>query len=176
MRKENRDLISPLGGYVLIHVSTPLEICERRDRKGLYAKARAGLIKEFTGISDPYEAPENADLDIDTTDITPEEAANMVILHLEKVGFHQPEELRLSLSAGASTGLTLFHRCGRGCLGLLCCVKCLACPLRCLSQMSGLPPPTSLRSATSPTSWERAFGLRSHFVGEGVRPLASLCV
>ena len=87
VRKENRDLISPLGGYVLIHVSTPLEICERRDRKGLYAKARAGLIKEFTGISDPYEAPENADLDIDTTDITPEEAANMVILHLEKVGF-----------------------------------------------------------------------------------------
>ena len=86
-RKENKDLISPLGGYVLIHVSTPLDVCERRDRKGLYAKARAGLIKEFTGISDPYEVPEDADVDIDTTDITPEQAANMVILHLEKVGF-----------------------------------------------------------------------------------------
>ena len=68
-------------------MSTPLEVCERRDRKGLYAKARAGLIKEFTGISDPYEVPEDADLEIDTSDITPEEAANLVILYLEKVGF-----------------------------------------------------------------------------------------
>ena len=87
VRKENRALIDPLGGYVLVHVSTPLEVCERRDRKGLYAKARAGIIKEFTGVSDPYEVPDDADLAIDTTDITPEEAANMVILHLEKVGF-----------------------------------------------------------------------------------------
>jgi sulfate adenylyltransferase len=86
-RKENRALIDPLGGYILVYVSTPLEVCERRDRKGLYAKARAGLIDEFTGISDPYEVPDDADLEIDTTDITPEEAANMVILHLEKVGF-----------------------------------------------------------------------------------------
>jgi sulfate adenylyltransferase len=87
VRKDNRELISPVGGYVLVHVSTPLEVCERRDRKGLYEKARAGLIKEFTGISDPYEVPEDADLTIDTSDISPEEAANMVILHLEKVGF-----------------------------------------------------------------------------------------
>ena len=87
VRKENRELIAPVGGYVLVHVSTPLEVCERRDRKGLYEKARAGLIKDFTGISDPYEVPEDADLTIDTSDITPEEAANMVILHLEKVGF-----------------------------------------------------------------------------------------
>ncbi len=87
IRKENRALISPLGGYVLIHVSTPLDVCERRDRKGLYEKARAGLIKEFTGVSDPYEVPEDADLTIDTSDITPEAAANIVILHLERVGF-----------------------------------------------------------------------------------------
>jgi sulfate adenylyltransferase len=87
VRKENQDLISPLGGYVLVHVSTPLEVCEQRDRKGLYAKARAGLIKEFTGISDPYEVPKNPHVEIDTSDITPEEAANMVILHLEKVGY-----------------------------------------------------------------------------------------
>ena len=51
-------MIEPLGGFVEIHVATPLEVCEARDRKGLYAKARAGLIKEFTGIDDPYEAPE----------------------------------------------------------------------------------------------------------------------
>jgi sulfate adenylyltransferase len=87
VRKQNRDLIGGAGGYMLVHISTPLEVCEQRDRKGLYAKARAGIIKEFTGISDPYEVPEDADLSIDTTDITPEEAANMVILHLEHLGF-----------------------------------------------------------------------------------------
>jgi sulfate adenylyltransferase len=87
VRKQNRDLISSEGGYVLVHISTPIEVCEARDRKGLYAKARAGIIKEFTGISDPYEVPEDADLTIDTTDITADEAANTVVLHLEHLGF-----------------------------------------------------------------------------------------
>jgi sulfate adenylyltransferase len=62
-------------------------VCELRDRKGLYAKARAGIIKEFTGISDPYEVPDDADVVIDTTDITPEEAAQQILLHLEKKGY-----------------------------------------------------------------------------------------
>ena len=87
IRKYNRNLISSLGGYILVHVSTPLEVCEKRDQKGLYAKARAGIIKEFTGISDPYEIPDNADLMIDTTDISPEEAVQEIILHLEKEGY-----------------------------------------------------------------------------------------
>jgi sulfate adenylyltransferase len=58
--------------------------CVSRDRKGLYEKARTGVIKEFTGISNPYEEPDDADLVIDTTDITPEEAVQETILHLEK--------------------------------------------------------------------------------------------
>ncbi len=87
IRKQNQELISANGGYILVHISTPLEVCEQRDRKGLYAKARAGIIKEFTGISDPYEEPENPDLRIDTTDITPEEAAQQIMLHLEKLGY-----------------------------------------------------------------------------------------
>ncbi|MDJ0959425.1 MAG: bifunctional sulfate adenylyltransferase/adenylylsulfate kinase [Acidimicrobiia bacterium] len=87
VRKQNAELISGVGGYMLVHISTPLEVCEQRDRKGLYAKARAGIIKEFTGISDPYEAPENPDLRIDTTDISPEEAANMIVLHMEHMGY-----------------------------------------------------------------------------------------
>ena len=87
VRKQVRDLIAPLGGYVLVWISTPLEVCEQRDRKGLYAKARAGIIKEFTGISDPYEEPVTADLEIDTTDITPDAAAQRIILHLEKAGY-----------------------------------------------------------------------------------------
>ncbi len=86
VRTHNRDLISPYGDYILVHVSTPLEVCEQRDRKGLYAKARAGVIKEFTGISDPYEEPTDADITIDTTDISPDEAANTIMLHLERLG------------------------------------------------------------------------------------------
>jgi sulfate adenylyltransferase len=76
---------------VLVHVSTPIETCEGRDRKGLYAKARAGILKEFTGISDPYEDPTDADIVIDTTDVTAEEAAQQIILHLESEGYVGPE-------------------------------------------------------------------------------------
>jgi len=87
IRKEVREMISQLGGFILIHVSTPLEECERRDRKGLYAKARAGIIKEFTGISDPYEVPPDADLSIDTTNITPGDAVREIITYLDDQGY-----------------------------------------------------------------------------------------
>lgn len=91
VRKEVKDLITPLGGFVLVHIATPLEECEKRDRKGMYAKARQGIIKEFTGISDPYEEPEDAALKIDTTNVSAEEAAQDIILHLKKIGFIGPE-------------------------------------------------------------------------------------
>ena len=87
VRKEVRAMVEPLGGFMVVHVATPLEVCEQRDRKGLYAKARAGIIKEFTGISDPYEAPEDAEITIDTTRLTAEEAAQQIVLHLEKEGY-----------------------------------------------------------------------------------------
>jgi sulfate adenylyltransferase len=90
-RRLNRELISRHGGYVLVHVRTPLEVCEARDRKGLYAKARAGILPDFTGISDPYEKPEDAEVVIDTTDTTPEEGAQQVFLCLEKMGFIGPQ-------------------------------------------------------------------------------------
>ena len=70
-----------------MHVSTSLEVCEERDRKGLYAKARAGIIPQFTGISDPYENPEDADVVVDTTDLSPEESAQKIILYLEQEGY-----------------------------------------------------------------------------------------
>jgi sulfate adenylyltransferase len=82
-----RQLIDPHGGFVLVHVSTPIETCEQRDRKGLYAKARAGIVKEFTGISDPYEAPTDAEVVINTAELSAEEAAQEIILHLERQGF-----------------------------------------------------------------------------------------
>ena len=87
VRKDVRAMIDPVGGFVLVHVDTPVEVCEQRDRKGLYAKARAGIIKEFTGVSDPYEEPADADLTIDTTALTAEEAAQQIVLHLEKEGY-----------------------------------------------------------------------------------------
>ena len=87
VRKQVRSLIEPVGGFILVHVATPVEICEQRDRKGLYAKARAGIIKEFTGISDPYEQPQDAEVVINTADLTPEEAAQEILLHLEREGF-----------------------------------------------------------------------------------------
>lgn len=82
-----RDMVSKVGGFVEVYVSTSLEECERRDRKGLYARARAGIIREFTGISDPYEVPENSELKIDTEGIQAEEAAQEIILKLERMGF-----------------------------------------------------------------------------------------
>jgi sulfate adenylyltransferase len=86
-RKDVRAMIEPLGGFILVHLSTSVEVCEQRDRKGLYAKARAGILKEFTGISDPYEEPTDAEVTVDTAELSPEEAAQEIILHLEREGF-----------------------------------------------------------------------------------------
>jgi len=86
-RKQVRAMVGANGGFVLVHVSTPLEVCEQRDRKGLYAKARAGVVKEFTGISDPYEAPDDADLLIDTTAVSPDDASSRICDHLERLGY-----------------------------------------------------------------------------------------
>jgi sulfate adenylyltransferase len=86
-RKAVRSMIEPVGGFILVHIATPVETCEQRDRKGLYAKARAGILKEFTGISDPYEDPKDAEVVINTAELSPEEAAQEIILHLEREGF-----------------------------------------------------------------------------------------
>ncbi|MFQ5466000.1 MAG: adenylyl-sulfate kinase, partial [Thermodesulfobacteriota bacterium] len=86
-RRRVRELISERAGFIEVHVATPLEVCEQRDRKGLYAKARAGIIKEFTGISDPYEAPEKAEVVIDASECSPDEASQQIVLKLEKLGF-----------------------------------------------------------------------------------------
>jgi sulfate adenylyltransferase len=86
-RKHVRQMIEPYGGFILVHIATPIETCEGRDRKGLYAKARAGLVKEFTGISDPYEVPTDAEVTINTAELSAEEAAQEIILHLEQQGF-----------------------------------------------------------------------------------------
>jgi sulfate adenylyltransferase len=86
-RAEVRRMVEAVGDLVLVWVSTPLEECERRDRKGLYARARRGEIPDFTGISSPYEAPDDADLVIDTTHVSIDEAAERVWRHLVEGGW-----------------------------------------------------------------------------------------
>ena len=87
VRKEVRKMVEPCGGFVLVHLSTPLAICEQRDRKGLYAKARAGLVQQFTGISDPYELPEDAEITINTSEMSADGAAQQILYYLERNGF-----------------------------------------------------------------------------------------
>ena len=86
-RRQVRDAVEAVGGFIEIHVATPLDVCEERDRKGLYAKARAGIIQSFTGISDPYEEPTDAELVIDSGELSPEAAAQEVLRYLEKEGY-----------------------------------------------------------------------------------------
>jgi sulfate adenylyltransferase len=86
-RSEIRKTIEAYGGFFEVHVSTPIEICEKRDRKGMYAKARAGLIKGYTGVDDPYEIPQSPELRIDTSEITPDEATQQIMLLLQQKGF-----------------------------------------------------------------------------------------
>jgi sulfate adenylyltransferase len=86
IRRRMRELVEAYGAFVEIYVATSLAICEQRDTKGLYAKARAGLIKQFTGIDDPYEVPENADVVIDTETEAPDFAAQRILLKLEGLG------------------------------------------------------------------------------------------
>ncbi|MCP3933582.1 MAG: adenylyl-sulfate kinase, partial [Bacteroidetes bacterium] len=86
-RSEIRSSIENHGGFFEVHISTPISQCEKRDRKGMYAKARAGLLKGFTGVDDPYETPINPELRIDTTDLTPDEAAQEVLICISQKGF-----------------------------------------------------------------------------------------
>ena len=88
--REDREMVRKLlpdGEFIEIFVNASLEVCEKRDTKGLYKKARAGEIKHFTGIDDPYEAPENAELIINTGEKDLEECAAEVINYLEQKGY-----------------------------------------------------------------------------------------
>lgn len=86
-RTEVRHTIEPLGGFFLVHVATPLETCEARDPKGLYAKARAELLPNFTGVSDPYESPADAALTIDTRHTSVDGACALVLARLTSEGY-----------------------------------------------------------------------------------------
>ena len=91
--KSNREVVRSMlkeGEFIEVHIDTPIEECEKRDPKGLYKKARAGEIKDFTGIDSPYEAPGNAEITIENYNISVDLAANIVINYLEKHGYLKP--------------------------------------------------------------------------------------
>ena len=90
-RRDVREMVEAHGAMIEIYVCTPLDMCEARDRKGLYARARKGLIPEFTGISDPYEEPAHPEITIDTTDLTPMQAAQEIFLYLFAKGYLDPK-------------------------------------------------------------------------------------
>jgi adenylyl-sulfate kinase len=90
-RQKARALTEEHAPFVLVYVATSLEECERRDPKGLYAKAHSGEIAEFTGVSDPYEEPQHAELRLSTEGRTPEQSAAAVLAKLEELGLIQDE-------------------------------------------------------------------------------------
>ncbi len=103
-REAVRGMVRAVGDFVLVHVSTPLEACEARDLKGLYAKARAGLIAEFTGISDPYEVPTDAALSVDTSVLSRDEALAAVVDLLRTAGYVPPRDATLPPAAPPFAG------------------------------------------------------------------------
>jgi sulfate adenylyltransferase len=86
-RKAAKDTISAVGTFILVHVATPLEYCEKTDKRGIYAKARRGEIKGFTGVDDPYEAPAKADLVVDAEKQSIRSIVHEIVLILESQGF-----------------------------------------------------------------------------------------
>jgi len=109
-RKQVRAMITAHGGCVLVYLATPLAVCERRDRKGMYAKARAGLIEHFTGVSDPFEPPEDADIVVDTSQCTPEDVALEILVRLESLGFIRNDATDTSLGRETAIDLSVAQR------------------------------------------------------------------
>jgi sulfate adenylyltransferase len=110
-RAAARRMVTEVGDFLLVYVSTPVDVCAARDRKGLYAKARAGLITGFTGVSDPYEEPRDADLVLDTSVMTRQEAVDAVLKLLTTGGWLAgPDEK----ARGGGSGTTAIPMGGDG--------------------------------------------------------------
>jgi sulfate adenylyltransferase len=87
VRGRVKDMVAPNGGFLEIYVSTPINVCEERDTRGLYEMARSWSVEDFTGISEAYEAPKEADIEIDMQGCTPDEAAQRILIKLESYGY-----------------------------------------------------------------------------------------
>jgi sulfate adenylyltransferase len=107
-RNDVRNMVG-IDHFVEVFVNTPLEVCEQRDVKGMYAKARRGEIKDFTGIDDPYELPEHSELTLDTIVCTPEENARLILNYLIDKGFVQMDDSRVTHVGNGSNGAEVVH-------------------------------------------------------------------
>ncbi len=103
-RAKAREMIEEFGPFVEVHIDASVETCAERDVKGLYAKAFAGEIKEFTGVSDPYEAPTSPELRVDTETNTPEESAQLILGKLAELGLVEEKVPACARSWGQSPG------------------------------------------------------------------------
>lgn len=92
-----------IGAFVEVYVTTPIDVCEQRDVKGLYKKARAGQIKEMTGIDDPYEVPEHPEIVVETLHHTPDQSADLIIRQLQDGGWLPKESVPSGASGHAAT-------------------------------------------------------------------------
>jgi sulfate adenylyltransferase len=90
LRREARALVEAAGIFLLVYVATPIDVCEARDPKGLYQRARGGTLPEFTGISDPYDVPDDADVTFDTSQVTVTQAVDLLMRALEARGLLTP--------------------------------------------------------------------------------------
>jgi len=106
-RAAARRMVTEVGDFLLVYVSTPVDVCAARDRKGLYAKARAGLIAGFTGVSDPYEEPRDADLVLDTSVMTRQEAVDAVLKLLTTGGWLAGPDEKAEAGGAAAATVTL---------------------------------------------------------------------
>lgn len=89
-RQGARKLVERYGGFFLVHINTPMSVCESTDRKGVYQRARNGEIKGFTGIDDPYETPKSPDLTFNSSEMRTSQIVHEIILMLEKEGYYSP--------------------------------------------------------------------------------------
>ena len=105
-RAAARRMVTEVGDFLLVYVSTPVDVCAARDRKGLYAKARAGLITGFTGVSDPYEEPRDADLVLDTSAMTRQEAVDAVLKLLTTGGWLARQDEKAEAGGAAATAVS----------------------------------------------------------------------
>ena len=104
LRREARALVERVGTFLLVYVATPLDVCEARDPKGLYQRARAGTLPEFTGVSDPYEAPDDADLTLDTSHLSVAQAVDALMAALAARGLLTPTTGSPAAPAAARPG------------------------------------------------------------------------
>ena len=122
LRREARALVEAAGVFLLVYVATPIDVCEARDPKGLYQRARAGTLPEFTGISDPYDVPDDADVTIDTSQVTVAQAVDLLMARARGARpAHADERLTAGVTSRGPVRRLAATAASSACSDLVCC-------------------------------------------------------